>query len=283
MNSIIYNYNTSIEEFKNSVKKTSATSIVNNINLLSRFESLLLIFNLRFKDIRYGKKFLKLLEKLHETQFRISILENSANQESIVDYLTFLKKQESDYVLQIRDFNYRNELKFPAVRKKNIIMSDMYYSKAEKYLKKIEKFIAIQSNDIEVDVDIILRRLNKFNKYVLASSYLNIIEMEKLSVVNSSLKQLNDIINYDGLISALYTYYKNNEELVEDFIDMLEHEKMMLVDEFESMKNTLLDNCKSIVNEMESRNITKNTNSTKEIKSFLKKKSMLNLEVSPSA
>lgn len=260
MNSIIYNYNTTIDEFKNSLRNSSEISIDVLISLLSRIESILYIFDLRFRDIGYGKKFLMLLLNFNDTQFGIAKLESAAQPEVVADYLTYLKKQETDLVSKIQDFISRKELEFPTVKKKNIISVEKYCSKAAKYLKKIEEYVGQQSNDIEADADEIFKVLNKFNKYIQASSLLNFVEDDKPGILKTSLKILDDIIRYENLISAHYSYYKKNIETVEDLIDKLEHEKMGLVDEFESVKYILLDNCKLMVNRLNELEINTFTN-----------------------
>jgi len=250
MNAIITNYNLTIVEFRNTEKNTSVISIHKNINHLRKIESILLIFNLKLKHVRYGEKLFKLLKQLHEIQYKISTLEDSTFWEVSSDYLTYLKKQESDFIYKLNDFNNRKEIKFPVVKKKNIIFEDIYSYKAEKFLRKIEKFDAIQSNDIEDDVEELFEYLNKFNKYVIASSYIFIIKQINLTFIDTSLKVLNDIIRYENLISSLNFFYKKNIDHVENLIDFLDSKKMELVDDFENDKDNMLENCKEIVNQI---------------------------------
>lgn len=250
MNSIIYNYNTTIDEFRNSLKNSSEISIDAIISLLSRIESILFIFDLRFRDIRNGKKFLMLLLNFRDTQFRIAKLESVAQPEAVTDYLAYLKKQEKDLISQIQDFNNRKELEFPSVKKKNLISVEKYCTKAEKYLRKIEEYVGQQSNDIEAEAEEIFKVLNKFNKYVQASPLLYIVEEDKLGVLNPYLNILKDIIGLENLILALYTFYKKDMEQVESLIDVLENEKMKFVETIENEEDIIIENCRMIVNQL---------------------------------
>lgn len=255
MNEIITNYNLLIDEFRNTKKNTSVNSIDKNISYLRRIEPILLIFNLKFKHIQNGKKLLKLLKQLHEIQYKISTLEDSSYWESSAEYLTYLKKQESEFISKINDFNTQKEVEFPALNKKSILMDDIYCSKTAKFLRKIEKIDAIQLNDIEDDVDDVFKNLNKFNKYMLASSYIFNVEPDNIAVINTSLKILNDIILYKKLISSLLTFYKNSIDQVENLIDFLDGKKMLLIDTFESDKDKMLENCKLILKQINNREI----------------------------
>ncbi|HRZ96845.1 MAG TPA: hypothetical protein P5084_04770 [Paludibacter sp.] len=261
MSSIISKYDTAIEEFISTIKNSSEISIDATINQLKKIESILFLYKLSFKDISYGKKYLACLKKNDEIQFRITTLENSAHKEFIAKYLTYLKKQASDLNTKIKVFNSRKKLKFPTVKIKDLISDEIFLSKSDKYLRKIEQFIATQSDDnIEDDVEDIFKSFNKFNKIVLAATYLNILDDENATVLEPTLRLLNDIIHRENLILELYSFYKKNIEQTENLIDSLEHEKMTLIDTFESEEENILNSCRMIVKRLHNNEICDDLN-----------------------
>ena len=110
MNAIIKNYNQLVRKYREIEKETTENEIHDKRVILRRIFPILTVYKLNLSDVKNGERAFRLFGKLRDVQVQILKLESIDQNTEIVDYLSFLKEQETKLKGKTDRFSKKKEL-----------------------------------------------------------------------------------------------------------------------------------------------------------------------------
>lgn len=247
MNTIIKHYKLLINKYRKIEIDSAENEIHDKRIILRRIFPILAAYKMKPSRLKNGVKAFKMFGKLRDIQVQVLKLERTDQTHETIEYLSFLKEQESKLRDKVRKFSKKNELGFPPLEKKSRLGSPTLYCKADKSLNSLIATINSKSIDDAKDIHKIRIKFKKFRYKVEILSYIENIDDAKFENLKQYQDMLGEIQDYDILIKGIKKYYKKRKLFEEDMIEIFENEQNVLIENFDNHVQKLMETCRDAI------------------------------------
>ena len=247
MNPITKKYNLFVQKYTEIEQESTATEIHDKRVLLRRIFTVLAVCGIKPSKVKNGEKAFKLFGKLRDVQVQRLKLESLDPTPEMASYRAFLQEREAKYTAKADHFSRKKELRFPVIKRKQIIDKDQIVIKVEKSLQNMMDTIRSHSIDDAEDIHRIRIEFKNFRYRVEMLSYLDDIDEAKLELLNMYQDKLGEIQDYEVLINGIRKYCKKRKLEAEDLTEMFEKEQDHLIEDFDSHIELFTLVCRDVI------------------------------------
>lgn len=247
MNRIIKKYNLFVQNYQEIEKESTVNEIHDKRVLLRRIFPILDACGIKPAKVKNGEKAFELFGKLRDVQVQLLKLESLDQTPEMAPYHDFLKEREEKYTAKADRFSRKKELRFPVIRKKEIINRDQIAARTEKSLLKLLETIHSHSIDDAEDIHKIRIEFKNFRYKVEILSYMDDIDEAKLELLNMYQDKLGEIQDYEVLINGIRKYCKKRKLEAEDLTEVFEKDQDHLIEDFDSHIELFILVCRDVL------------------------------------
>ena len=247
MNRIIKKYHLLVQKYQEIEKESSVNEIHDKRVLLRRIFPILDACGIKPAKVKNGEKSFELFGKLRDIQIQLLMLESMDSMPEMAPYHAFLKEREEKYTAKADHFSKKKELRFPVIKRRQIIGKDQIVAKTEKSLLKLLETIRSHSIDDAEDIHKIRIEFKKFRYKVEMLSYIDDIDEAKLELLNVYQDKLGEIQDYEVLINGIRKYCRKRKLEAEDLTEVFEKEQDHLIEDFDSHIELFTLVCRDVI------------------------------------